>query len=102
MGVGWRGNYYVACYRKTMSAKAGLDGILEGLSQCLNADSARRLVEFRVDEQIQARIDQLAAEANEGTLDAGGRSEYESLINASDFVSILKLKARQHLRTDAA
>ena len=60
MGVGWRGNYYVACYRKTMSAKAGLDGILEGLSQCLNADSARRLVEFRVDEQIQARIDQLA------------------------------------------
>jgi hypothetical protein len=85
-----------------MDAEASLDGILEGLSRCLDADSARRVVEFRVGEQIQTRIDQLAAEANEGTLDAHGRSEYESLINASDFVSILKLKARQRLRTDAA
>jgi hypothetical protein len=85
-----------------MSAEAGLDRILEGLSRCLNADSARRVAEFRVDEQIQARISQLAAEANEGILDDQERSEYESLINAADFVSILKLKARQHLRTDAA
>lgn len=47
-------------------------------------------------------IDQLAAGANEGALDAQGRSEYEALINASEFVSILKLKARQQLRTNAA
>lgn len=76
--------------------------MLEGLSQCLDAESARRVIEFRVDEQIQARVDQLAAEANEGTLDDQARSEYESLVSASDFVSILKLKARQQLHIDAA
>lgn len=85
-----------------MSAEASLGGILEALSRCLDADSARRVIEFRVDEQIQERIDELAAEANEGTLDCQRRSEYEALISASDFVSILKLKTRQHLCTDAA
>ena len=85
-----------------MGAEASLDGILEALSRCLDPGSARRVIEFRVDEQVQMRIDQLAAKANEGTLDGPGRSEYESLINASDFVSILKLKARKHLHTDAA
>ena len=85
-----------------MSAEASLGGILEALSRCFDADSARRVVEFRIDEQIQERIDQLAAEANEGTLEGRGRSEYEALIYASDFISILKLKTRQRLRTDAA
>ena len=85
-----------------MSAESSLGGMLEALSRCFDTDSARRVVEFRVDEHIQERIDQLAAEANEGTLDAQGRSEYEALVNASDFVSILKLKTFQHLGTDAA
>jgi hypothetical protein len=85
-----------------MDAEAGLGGIFEALSLCFDAESARRVVEFRLDEQIQQRIDQLAADANEGTLDGGGHSEYEALINAADFVSILKLKTRQHLAPDAA
>jgi hypothetical protein len=84
-----------------MGAEIGLDGILEALSRCLDVDSARRVVEFQVDEQVQERIHQLAAEANEGTLHAEGRSEYEALVNASDFVSILKLKAHQQLQPDA-
>ena len=85
-----------------MAETVGLDGIFEALSRCLDADSARRVIELQVNEQVQARIGQLAAGANEGTLEAAERNEYEALINASDFVSILKLKARQQLRTDAA
>jgi hypothetical protein len=50
-----------------------------------------------VSQPVQERIDTLAERANEGTLSAGERSEYEALINAADFISILKLKARQHL-----
>ena len=38
--------------------------------------------------------------ANEGTLSEDERSEYEALINASDFISILKLKARRHLTSN--
>ena len=78
-------------------AEIGLDGILEALSRCLDADCARRVAEFQVDEQVQERIHQLAAEGNEGTSHAEERTEYDALVKASDFVSILKLKARQQL-----
>jgi hypothetical protein len=80
-----------------MSAVAGLDGLLEPLSRCLDAESARRVVDFRIDAPVQERIDRLAERANEGILTDSERSEYEALINAADFISILKLKAREHL-----
>ena len=68
--------------RNSMGAEIGLDGILESLSRCLDADSPRRVVEFQIEAQVQERIHQLAAEANEGTLRAEGHSEYEALVNA--------------------
>ncbi len=80
-----------------MSAATGLDGLLEPLSLCLDAESARRLVAFRVDPQVLARIEMLGERANEGQLTADERSEYEALINAADFIAILRLKAQRHL-----
>jgi hypothetical protein len=55
------------------------------------------VIDLQVAPPVQERIDTLAEGANEGTLSEGERSEYEALINAADFISILKLKARQHL-----
>ena len=80
-----------------MSAASGLDGLLEPLSRCLDAESARRIIELQIDPPVQERIDTLAERASEGTLNESERSEYEALINAADFISILKLKARQQL-----
>jgi len=80
-----------------MSAAIGLDGLLEPLSRCLDMESARRVVELQVAPPVQERIDALAEQANEGTLSEDERLEYEALINATDFISILKLKARRHL-----
>jgi hypothetical protein len=80
-----------------MDTVAGLDSLLEPLSLCLDAESARRLVEFRIDQPVQARIEMLGERANEGNLNPSERSEYEALINAADFIAILKLKARRHL-----
>jgi len=80
-----------------MSAATGLDALLDPLSRCLDAESSRRVVELQVDPPVQERIDTLAARANEGTLSDSERSEYEALINAADFISILKLKARFYL-----
>lgn len=60
-------------------------------------ESARRVVELQVAPPVQERIDALAEQANEGTLSEDERLEYEALINATDFISILKLKARRHL-----
>jgi hypothetical protein len=80
-----------------MSAASCLDGILEPLSRCLDPESARRIVDFQVDRSVQERIDALAERANEGTLTDSERSDYDALINAADFISILKLKARLNL-----
>ena len=44
-----------------------------------------------------SRIDSLAERANNGVLSEEERAEYEAFINAGDFISILKLKARRHL-----
>ena len=80
-----------------MSAATGLDGLLEPLSLCLDAESARRLVAFQIDPQVLAGIEALGERANEGQLTDDERSEYEAMINAADFISILRLKAQRHL-----
>ena len=80
-----------------MSAATGLDGLLEPLSRCLDIESAQRIVELRVAAPVQERMDALAERANEGMLSDDERLEYEALINAADFISILKLKARRQL-----
>ena len=81
-----------------MSAASVLDGLLDPLGRCLDAESAKRVVELRVSPPVQQRIDVLAERANEGVLTSEEATEYEALINAADFISILKLKARQNLR----
>jgi len=87
----------MACYRKGMGAAIGLDGLLDPLSRCLDAESARRLVDFQIDLPVQERINTLAERANDGNLSTEERVEYEALINAADFISILKLNTRRHL-----
>jgi len=80
-----------------MATSTGLDGLLDPLSRCLDAESARRLVDLRVDPPVQERIDTLGERANEGSLGPDERGEYEALVNAADFIAILKLKAKRRL-----
>jgi hypothetical protein len=48
---------------------------------------------------VQERIDTLAERANEGSLTEDERAEYDALVDAADFMSILELKARQNSKT---
>ena len=80
-----------------MSTATTLNGLLDPLSQCLDIESAQRVVQLQFSPIVQERINALAARANEGLLTDDEHSEYEAAINAADFISILKLKARQHL-----
>jgi len=76
-----------------------LEGILGSLAQCLDAESARRVAEFRIAPSAQSRVDELAERANDGQLNEEERAEYEALINAADLIAILKLKAQRQLET---
>ena len=71
--------------------------VLDPLSRCLDAESARRVLALGVSASAQQRVDTLADRANDGLLSDDEREEYEALINAEDFVAILKLKARKQL-----
>ena len=74
-----------------------VDRLLDPFSRCLDVESAQRIAEFRVDPTVQARVDLLAERANDGALGDEERAEYEAIINAADFISILKPKIRRQL-----
>jgi hypothetical protein len=79
-----------------------LDRMLDPLSRCLDAESAKRVLALGIDPVVQARVDVLAERANEGVLTPEERAEYEAYINADDFISILKMKAERHLRSNGS
>ncbi len=80
-----------------MSDTALLDQLLDPFSQCLDAESARRVIEFGIAPAVQERVNALGEKANEGVLTDDERTDYEALIDAADFIAILKLKARRQL-----
>ena len=74
-----------------------LDGLLDPLTRCFDAESARRVSELRIEPGMQSRLDSLAERANEGVLSEEERAEYDAFINVADLIAILKLKARRQL-----
>jgi hypothetical protein len=84
-----------------MSAATGLDALWDPLSRCFDLESAMRIANFRIDPSVQERISALGELANEGSLSPDERDEYEGLIDAADFVSMLKLQVRRRIDTDA-
>jgi len=79
-----------------------LDALFDPLSRCLDVESAERLAAFQVDQSVQSRIEVLAEGANDGTLSDDERAEYEAIINAADFISILKVKAGRLPKSNGA
>jgi hypothetical protein len=84
-----------------MSDTALLDQLLDPFTQCLDAESAQRVIEFGISPAVQQRVNALAEKANEGALTDDERTDYEALINAADFIAILKLKAQRRLGSNA-
>ncbi len=74
-----------------------LDRLLDRVTDCFTPDVAKRLVELRPDPDTQARINDLAAKANDGQLSASEEREYSEFVEAIDLVSILQAKARRIL-----
>src|SRR3954466_14591146 len=86
---------------RNMSAAGRLDGLLESLSSCLDAESARRVIGMQIAARVQDEIERLAEGANESMLTEEEQSEYEALIDAAEFISVLKLKARTRLNNSS-
>lgn len=83
----------------TALVTSALDRILEPVSRCLTRDVAKELVQLRADPETQARIDELADKCTEGELSDAERAEYETYVRATDFITMLQLKARSLLES---
>lgn len=79
-----------------------LDRMLDPLCRCLDVESAKRVSELTTDPIVQSRIDELAARANEGLLTPEERREYDTYINADDFIATLKMKTRRLLGSNGS
>ena len=84
-----------------MSNTAILDELLDPFTQCLNAESAQRVIAFGIAPTVQRKVTFLAERANEGLATEAELDEYEVLINAADFISILQFKAQRKLSANA-
>lgn len=74
-----------------------LDRMLDPLTDCLNAETAQRIIELRIAPDIQARIEWLAGRSSEGTITDEEREEYRSYVDSADLIAIFKAKARRVL-----
>jgi hypothetical protein len=75
----------------TSAFEAGTDPIL----QFISPEQARKLIEFRGDPEIQARIEDLASRNTEGELSTEEQTQYEGYVLANKFIAILQAKARK-------
>ena len=83
-------------------ASAVLDRFLEPVRESLTPAQARRLLEFKADEGLQAKIDELARKANNSTLTEEERAEYEAFVEAGNLIAMLQATARGVLKGSMA
>lgn len=84
-----------------MSETVLYDELLETFAQCLDADSAQKVVDFGITDSLRSRIELVARSANEGALSEEEQAEYEALVSAADFIAKLKQKAQQKLTANS-
>lgn len=74
-----------------------LEAYLGPLAACFTPDVARRIVDFRPNDDTLERLEYLRRRANEGLLDDAERNEYREFVETLDFVGLLKAQARAAL-----
>jgi len=62
-------------------------------------EKAEEVLEFRADEELQARIEDLARKSTEGELTDAERAEYAGYARANKFIAILQRQARELIRS---
>jgi hypothetical protein len=90
-------NDYTAPMNANVGAPQALDRLLESLSRCFDLNTARAVTELRQDEVVRRRMEELGSIASDGRLSVDEEREYDALIEVSDVIATLQLKARQQL-----
>jgi hypothetical protein len=80
-----------------MATVSSLDQFLDPAAGWLTPQVAKQIVDWRPDELLRKRIEELGRKANEGTLTAEEDVEYGNYIDEGDMIALLQAKARRVL-----
>jgi hypothetical protein len=80
-----------------MNAVQLLDRILDPVAAAFSPEVARRMLALKADDEVQQRIDELAAKSNNGELSDDERAEYKNYVDVIDLISVLQAKAQRVL-----
>ncbi len=72
--------------------------LVESFAQILTPERARLILELRSGTKEQARVDELAQKANEGSLTPEEAAEYDAHIRFGTRIGILQARARGYLQ----
>jgi hypothetical protein len=74
-----------------MTTSTALHELFDSVGNCLSLEAASKLRALRVSDELQAQLD-LWADANmEGRLGSDERQQYEAILRAINFVSVLQV-----------
>lgn len=85
-----------------MNVFAVLNPLFDPSHPSFTKEGVQTLLELKSSDAEQARMEGLAERANQGTLSAEERREYETWVRAGTFISMLQAKARLYQRKLAA
>jgi hypothetical protein len=75
-----------------------LERLLDPIGRVLTLEVAQQLVSLQADPAVQARMEELADKCTAGQLSTDERVEYETSVQALEFIAVLQAKARRALR----
>jgi hypothetical protein len=75
--------------------------MLDPVFQLFTPSLARRIIDLRVDEEVEQRVTELRRKANDGTLTPEEDAEYKDFVESVDVVSMLQAKAQRFLARHA-
>lgn len=77
--------------------RSAFDRATDPIFSLLTREQAQAIVNFRGDEWLAQRAEELAHKCNEGGLSGEERAEYEGYARANNFIAVMQAKARRLL-----
>lgn len=77
--------------------RSAFDRATDPIFSLLTREQAQAIVNFRGDQWLAQRAEELAHKCNEGELSGEERAEYEGYARANNFIAVMQAKARRLL-----
>lgn len=78
-----------------MNATNALDQLFSPSAGWLTPQAAQRLVDWKIDDRLRQRVEELGRKANLGTLTEEEDTQYRAYLDDAELISLMQAKARR-------